>query len=495
MSALVADSLPLPSIGPSTKLNVRSLRGTSALSLLVLALAGCGGGGSGGGTPAAETPVSLAAALPEGNAITFADASLRLEEATRYHEIEVRRFGEASTATSVDYRIIGLGAEPGVDVAAGNGRLEWATGDLSSRYIGLRVLSDVETELDEQFSVVLENLDGEERVAGTGRLDVTLVDSACSARLSGRLSSDTILTQPCYVLESSLEVVGNATLALMPGTTILAHAGVSITVSEEASIAGSGTATQPVVLAGVESGSGVWNGVRLISTSDTHVLQHVEILDASIGVDIGGDSKLLRFEANRFADIDGPAVRLPLAVAAYLDGNTRFESTAQGVAITDGRVEQTSPVNLRALDTHYLVTGSLIVSGPLAIEAGAELRFALDTQVYVSARGSFEAIGTEEAPVVLRGEQAEAGHWRGVHYVQSTSAANRLSHVVIRHGGRDPARNANLGVEGDGTSLIATDVTLEQSAGYGLRIHGMSNRVTFESVDFADNRLVDEYRF
>ncbi|MCA9198488.1 MAG: tandem-95 repeat protein, partial [Planctomycetales bacterium] len=60
---------------------------------------------------------------------------------------------------TVDYRVVGANAEDDSDFVATHGQLTWAPGDLSDRTIDITVFADNDFEVDEVFTLVLENPD------------------------------------------------------------------------------------------------------------------------------------------------------------------------------------------------------------------------------------------------------------------------------------------------------------------------------------------------
>lgn len=102
---------------------------------------------------------------------------------------------------------------------------------------------------------------------------------------------------------------------------------------------------------------------------------------------------------------------------------------------SDGRVTQslTLPAGCRAA-----VSGAGVVvtaGGTLAIEAGVELSFAPEGQLVVRG-GELRAIGTQQAPIVLR---AASKRWRGVVFEKGEKGkGSRLERVEVRDVGAEP---------------------------------------------------------
>jgi uncharacterized delta-60 repeat protein len=92
--------------------------------------------------------------------------AVQARESERQATIVVRRTGGSTGAVSVGYRTevpasIGIAATEGLDFAATQGRLEWASGDADDKTIVVPILGDqVEYEGSEQFVVTLEDPSG-----------------------------------------------------------------------------------------------------------------------------------------------------------------------------------------------------------------------------------------------------------------------------------------------------------------------------------------------
>lgn len=138
---------------------------------------------------------------------------------------------------------------------------------------------------------------------------------------------------------------------------------------------------------------------------------------------------------------------------------------------------------------HYTVSGTLTIEGgDLTIEAGTIIEFEENSKLVISDNGSIAADGTAEAPIILRGTTATAGHWYGVR-VDSTSQKNNFNYVTIAHAGGTKldtfAEPANLLVyEG---SIKVTNSTFTDSDGFGVAHSENSDFDTFENNTFENN--------
>ncbi|MFW5729818.1 MAG: hypothetical protein ACOCYG_09135 [Spirochaetota bacterium] len=144
--------------------------------------------------------------------------------------------------------------------------------------------------------------------------------------------------------------------------------------------------------------------------------------------------------------------------------------------------------------TTYAVTADVAVSdgATLTIEEGVTLEFSSNTSLKVKDDASaIEADGTSSNPIVMRGEQRQAGFWQGVG-IYSKNARNTLNYVEIRHaGGEDwgitgADEAAALMIE-EGKRVTLTNSTIADSADFGLYGNGNIDLSGFSSNTFTDN--------
>jgi len=465
-----------------------------------LALSACGGGGGGGGGASSSGSGStgsgsttIAAALPTGDHITFAAMSLSLAEADRHATLQVARTGSGIGDVSVSYRFNEVSATAGSDFIAQEGVLTWADGDTSDRSIAFHVESDLEVEAVESFNVELFNVDGAETLGVNHIVPVELRDSACDGRSVSTISSDTNWSNACYLLDSSVVVNGDAQLSIAAGTTVIAEAGVSLTVSDTASINTVGTDALPVSLRGANATAGYWQGVKLISSNALNSIVHTTIADAEVGIEVVNSSGLSAFSNNRILRTSDVAIRLPLHFAEQIDSSTEFADGASAVQLMPKTVQQGAPVTVPAVATHYLVASNLNVDGQLSLDPGVEMHFGPSVKLFIGANGSLNAVGTEAQQIQLRGQTAMAGFWAGVQWVGSTSVDNRLEYVTVSHGGSDAALFSNLFISGAQSRLVIKNSRLTDSLGYGLFNKDQALNVVVENVTYDANVAGDVY--
>ena len=480
------------STGPVCGLHApRSIRASILAAAVVSGISACSGGG--GGSAGSGGPTIIAAALPEGEHITFSAISMSLSEADRRGSLQVVRTGSGRGAVSVKFRFNDVTATADADYSAEEGELSWADGDMSERTISLLVLSDLDTEVTESLSVELYDIDGAETLGANGTVSVDIQDSACSGRVPADISVDTSLTAACYLLDSVVTVAADAQLSIAAGTSIFAQAGTGLKISGQASIDAAGTIELPVLIQGANAGAGYWQGITLTSSNAQQRFSYTTIADTETAVEIVNGSGLDLFANNSIARSSVAALGLPLDLAGQLGSETEIIDSPGGVRIFSKTVTANNAVVLPALTTHYMINENLNVDGPLTLEAGAELRFAQNVHVYISSNGSLNAVGTESSPIIMRGQVEQAGYWVGIRWFNSSSQKNRLEHITVSHGGGWPAEPGNLNVTGVETHLTVKDSTLTDSLGYGFYQKGEIDNVVLDNVSFNANQVGDTF--
>lgn len=474
-----------------SKRRIKQITGTSArlcAALVAASLASCGGGGGGSG----DAPGNPAAAIPAGDHILFAVTSLSLTEFAGASSVSILRTGDAVGTTSVNFRVNEGSAENGTDFEAVDGVLTWADGETAAKTITFDVFPDSATETLETFEIELFGLTGIETINGSSSLSIEIADSACQ-RVSGELSNNATWAEPCYHITDTVIMSGQAQLTIEQGTTVIANADAGINIVDNATIYAEGTQAMPVLLKGVATTAGAWNGIAITSTNPMQQLNHVVIESAEIGVELVKGAQLGSFANNSISNTSVAAVRIPTDVIDSLGDGLVFDNNPGGIGLVTERVTSTEPLTLSPQATHYSIGRLLVVDGELTLEPGVDLRFAADTLMYVSQNGSLNAVGTQAQPILITGVTPSAGFWNGIQWVSSTSTKNRLSYVTVEYGGGDPARSGNLIVEGSGVNLAIDNSTIANSAGYGLYQISSGAVITQEDVTYSNNDNGDQF--
>ena len=162
--------------------------------------------------------------------------------------------------------------------------------------------------------------------------------------------ADTILPAGHYVIYDSLTVSQEATMSLLPGTTLYFHDKAFMRVN--GTLKAEGTASAPVVFRGDRTDRmfsylpydripGQWDGLVFSPTSNGNALVHCDIHSANYGIKVEqGDTALQRItiESSKVQNFHGNALELVMARATAL--NSLF-ANAQGncVKVVGGNVD------------------------------------------------------------------------------------------------------------------------------------------------------------
>jgi len=464
--------------------SISLLRAAASLVSLSLIIA-CGGGG---GSGAASQPVQLGAALPEvGDFIAITQKSVSLPESSRVGSVVVSRSGQASGASSVQYRFVAGTAGLDSDFRGLSGTLNWADGDSSDRTIEFLVESDTFPEANETFEIELFDAVGNNELGINDSVTVAITDSPCSETIPASMANSFVLSAPCYQLNGQATFGPGGQLSISPGTTIIAAVGSAITFTGSSTLNSEGTSSLPVIIKGADTGAGVWNGFDLRSTSALHRISHTEIRNAETAVHLRAGALGL-FNNNVLQDIADAGVVLPLSQAETLQAQNTFINTAGGIEVTGSKVDAGQSVTLPAQSTHYVLSGGLIIEGTLTLAPGTDLRMGADVPVLVLGNGAISAMGTADQPINISGVESRQGFWNGIQYVSAVSSANRFAHTTIAHGGGDPARAGNIIIDGLGTTITMQNCALNDSAGYGIVYDSLSFQVELSDISFQGNQ-------
>ncbi len=127
----------------------------------------------------------------------------------------------------------------------------------------------------------------------------------------------------------------------------------------------------------------------------------------------------------------------------------------------------------------YLADQSISISGgTLTLSPGVVIKFASGEGLNVYENGSLNAVGTEDKPILLTGQEATEGFWTGLRFIYSNSASNQLKYVTVEYGGN--YWEANLSVNGD-TRLAVNNCIFQHSSKHGFRFDSGS------TIQFTNN--------
>ena len=152
--------------------------------------------------------------------------------------------------------------------------------------------------------------------------------------------------------------------------------------------------------------------------------------------------------------------------------------------ITEDRTLEAGPL--------YIVTRRVSVrdGAQLTIEPGVRIEFQADAGLFIDGNASsLVAAGTSADPIVMTGEQQQAGYWRGVGF-ESNNIQNEMTWVEIGYGGGSDwtfiNEAANIALEAE-SRLTLTNSIVKNSDAYGLHGDKSVNLSGFADNTFENN--------
>jgi len=340
--------------------------------------------------------------------------------------------------------------------------------------------------------------------------------------LKGTISTDKVLVNGAatvdYYLEEIVEV--EAKLTIEPGTVIVAKAGSGISFSTPKGVViAAGTALKPIVFKSESGAKGGWLGVKFQgSNNPLNQLSYVTITDGGSTSFDGDESKkaniqfagvnqmkmdhcivansanwgiyetyssdltLIDFDSNQFKSNTNYPLFLFDHTAKDLGSSSVFsDNTKNYIALRQKNFDglpgahtwkkQAVPYYWDGTDN--LVIGYYNTNGNLTLEAGAQLVMGPGTGIVVgdnaNSTGFLKLMGTSTSNVLIKGESAVKGFWKGI-FIRTNSVGNDFLFAKISDAGSTnlsgTGSKANVVVDGD-AMLKMTNVFLGNSAGCG----------------------------
>ena len=322
----------------------------------------------------------------------------------------------------------------------------------------------------------------------------------------------------------------NSGLAINAGVNMEFASGVYVQTDNGTSTTGyikaTGTASQKVVLRGVNDTPGFWMGVQVFTNDTNNQLDHVVIknggssargfgLAASNLAVNGGDQMTISnsefssasgyglfSEANSkvsitnsiFRSNTGMAASIDINSAHNVDGLSQFNvgNGDNSLEITGTVLEQnTNEVTWAALSnaTPFYLSGNITIESGLVLSDGVNIEVGTDKYIDINQDGYLSADAT--TGISITGKTKNAGAWRGIS-IFTNDVRNLLNGVTISHGG-STARGfglpkANVGVN-DGDRLTITNCNLTDCDGTAL--FGEAGSILTQSGNTFSNNTVD----
>ncbi|MDQ7917949.1 hypothetical protein RBU60_10210 [Mesonia sp. MT50] len=162
--------------------------------------------------------------------------------------------------------------------------------------------------------------------------------------------------------------------------------------------------------------------------------------------------------------------------------------TPAGIIVIDSNIDSETVLINHRTGVDYEICGGINVKADLIIEAGVEIVMCAGAGINVENTGSFNAVGTLDSPIILRGKTASPGFWDLLHF-DSNNPNNELNYVSIADGGGSGTySNAIIWVNNNNAGqLTLKNSTIKNSKGYGLAIEDNALIPNFSNNVFSSN--------
>jgi hypothetical protein len=125
----------------------------------------------------------------------------------------------------------------------------------------------------------------------------------------------------------------------------------------------------------------------------------------------------------------------------------------------------------------YIIRCRIQVEAVLTLDPGVEIAFGSDAGLEFNSKGVLNAQGTAVKPIILRGEVATPGHWRGIRFTGSNNQ-NKMHFTTVDGAGSlswDGASiKSNISLSGNSKVEIKNS-TISNSAGDGIHAAWLNN--------------------
>lgn len=365
--------------------------------------------------------------------------------------------------------------------------------------------------------------------SGAGNVQKWVRDGTYTPDPNGQANTETL---DCNISEARTLTNGTATvdylvtciiditapLTIEPGVVIQFEEGTGLGVYDTGTIKAVGTATEPIVLRGTAENTGWWRGVHIETQSGENQLEHLRIEDAgsdyvyccnekaslllkgakislnNVAIDNGGGIGLWANKGTEFDSYSNVTIKghrdypawLAPTVLTNLDGlGSDYSNNDKNFIFVPGD-NFNAPTIVKKLNVPYLFEGETYdVTEALTLEAGVEIVFQENGGIGVYDEGSLAINGKASDPVILRGQEALRGYWRGIH-IETNQLENSLNYVKLSDAGSNYVyccnEVASIYLKNGKSSITNSEIT--NGASYGI-----TATVNFEFNEFQSNTI------
>ncbi len=337
---------------------------------------------------------------------------------------------------------------------------------------------------------------------------------------NGYFSEDRTLENTPAAIDYIIDRVANVTARLIiePGVVIAFEANAGLGIYDNGSITAAGTATEPITFKGSTATQGWWRGVHLETNNPLNELSHMIIEHAGsnyvyccndaaslfikdgqvklqdLTLRQGGDFGLVVREAAQLNDYarvtitshEGQPGKIAPERLGELDGiDSDYTGNDEDLFYVETQAIN-EEVTWKAINVPYLLEGKVLnIEEGLVVEAGVEIVMEQGAGLGVYGNGYLAINGSSTAPVVMKGEQATKGWWRGIN-IETNNNLNSIDYLQLSDAGSNYVYCCNevssIFFEAGQASL--TNSTVSNGKGYGV----VANEA-FEFSDYENNTI------
>lgn len=144
---------------------------------------------------------------------------------------------------------------------------------------------------------------------------------------------------------------------------------------------------------------------------------------------------------------------------------------------------------------HVSQTPVLGAGVTMTLQPGVVMRFAAGTALEFVQGQTMVASGTAAQPILLTGDVAQRGFWKGLRFDSTDDVSGRLEYVTVEYAGSTTADNdpdsaaVKLTSDSRPVRMQFSHVTLRESQGWGLWLTNSAEMSTFTANTFTANTL------
>ena len=345
------------------------------------------------------------------------------------------------------------------------------------------------------------------RIASTS---IPAVELDCSIN-----TATTLVNGPAavdYVVSCVVDIT--AALTIEPGVVIEFEENGGLGIYDNGSINAVGDANNQIIFRSTSGVKGFWRGIHVETNSISNEFDNVIIQDAGsnyvyccnepaslliksgkfaisnsqlengagIGISVRDDAEMRTFSNVVVTTHDEYPMRLSMKRTADLDGMASDFTGNSNPYLQIYNAAMNEATTVPSTNIPYLLDEQVLdITENLTLKAGVELVMGENTGLGVYDDGSLTIEGTASAPVIIRGFEAIAGYWRGIH-METNSLSNDISYAQISEAGSDYVYCCNTAAsiffKNGQASLSHT--TISNGRSYGIYAASAFNFETFQ---------------